>query len=154
MFEKMKNTVNRKSARRPKMDSKTLRCKQIVVVLSLLLLMMTIPHVLEDFAVGEPAKNGVPELLLRGVVAGLMVVQTLGLYFIGGNHRVGYLIQIAVGIIWPLLAGFAQMPAILSGRPYRAGSSSIFFVIGIIVIGVLLVLASLRAVRLTSNHKI
>ncbi len=31
-----------------------------VVILSLLLFFFTVPHTLEDFALGEPARNGVP----------------------------------------------------------------------------------------------
>lgn len=135
------------------MERKTSRYKHIVVILSLLLMILTIPHVLEDFVLGEPAKNGVPELLLRGVVAGLITFQALGLYLLGGDHRPGYFIQLAVGLIWPLLAGIAQLPAILSFQPYRAGFSSIFFVIGMIVMGALLFLVSIKALRITSQHK-
>ena len=134
------------------MDSKALRFEHIVVVLSLLLMIMVIPHTLEDFAVGEPAKNGVPVLLLQGVVAGLIAVQAFGLYNLGGNHRRGYFIQMGAGLIWPVLAGVAQLPAILSTSPYRAGFISIFFVIGIIVMGVLLFLASLYGLRVTPKQ--
>ncbi len=135
------------------MDSKALRSKRIVVVLSLLLMIMVLPHILEDFALGEPAKNGVPELLLQGVVAGLIAVQALGLYFLGGNHRYGYIIQMGVGLIWPLLAGTAQLPAILSTHPYRSGFISIFFVFGMIFMGVLLFFTSLRGLRVTPKQK-
>lgn len=135
------------------MDSKVLRCKRIVVVLSLLLMLMVIPHILEDFALGEPAKNGIPQLLLLGVVAGLISTQALGLYFLGGNHRRGYFIQMGVGLIWTLLAGSAQLPAILSTQPYRSGFISTFFVIGMIVFGVLLFLGSLRGLRITPKQE-
>ena len=135
------------------MDNKMLRCKNIVVVLSLLLMLMVIPHILEDFAVGEPAKNDVPVLLLQVVVACLIAVQALGLYYLGGNHRRGYFIQMGLGLIWPLLAGIAQLPAILSTHTYRSGFISVFLVIGIIVMGVLLFLACLRGLRVTPKQK-
>lgn len=135
------------------MDIKALRNKRIVVTLSLLLIFMVIPHVLEDFALGEPAKNGVPELLLLVIVASLIALQALGLYFLGGEHRYGYYFQILVGLVWPLLAGSAQLPIILTTYPYRSGFSSIFFVIGVIVIGVLLFFASLHGSRGTLRHK-
>lgn len=135
------------------MDSKVLRCKRIVVALSFLLMFMVIPHILEDFALGEPAKNGVPEMILMGVVAGLIAVQALGLYLLGGNHRRGYFIQMGVGFIWPVLAGSAQLPAILSGQIYRSGFISIFFVIGMIVFGSLLFLGSLRGLRITPKQE-
>lgn len=135
------------------MNNNALRCKRIVVVSSLLLLLMVIPHTLEDFALGEPAKNDIPMLLLLGVVAGLIASQALGLYFLGGNHRRGYFIQMGVGLIWPVLAGSAQLPTILSGEPYRFGFSSTFFVIGMIVIGVVLFLASIRGLSVTRKQK-
>lgn len=135
------------------MDSKALRCKHVVVVLSLLLMFMAIPHTLEDFALGEPAKNGVPVLLLQGVVAGMIAVQAFGLYSLGGNHRRGYFIQMGVGLFWPLLAGSAQLPAILTTHPYRSGFTSTFFVLGMIAFGILSFLASLRGLRVTPKQK-
>lgn len=135
------------------MNSKARRCKGIVVVLSLLLVLMVIPHTLEDFALGEPAKNDVPVLPLQAVVAGLIAFQALGLYYIGGGRRRGYIMQMVVGLIWPLLAGIAQLPAILSGEPYRAGFISIFFVIGMLVMGALLFVTSLRGLLVTRKKK-
>ena len=135
------------------MNSKARRCKGIVVVLSLLLVLMVIPHTLEDFALGEPAKNDVPVLPLQAVVAGLIAFQALGLYYIGGGRRRGYIMQMVVGLIWPLLAGIAQLPAILSGEPYRAGFISIFFVISMLGMGALLFVTSLRGLLVTRKKK-
>lgn len=136
------------------MDIKTLKYKRFVVILSLLLLLMVIPHTLEDFAVGEPAKNDIPLLALQSLVAVLIAIQALGLYYLGNNYRRGYVFQMVVGLIWPMLAGIAQLPAILSRELYRLGAISIFFVIGIIVIGVLLLLASLGGLLVTrEQHK-
>lgn len=135
------------------MDRKALKSKRIVVVLSVLLMLTVIPHTLEDFSIGEPAKNGIPMLVLQIVVAALITAQALGLYNLGGNHRRGYIIQMGAGLIWPLLAGSAQLPAILSGEPYRSGFISIFFVMGMIVSGILLFLASLQGLRVTPKDK-
>jgi hypothetical protein len=52
-----------------------------------------------------------------------------------------------VGLFWPLASSVAQLPTILSGVPYRAGFISVFYVGGIIVIGVLLLVFSLAAWR-------
>lgn len=130
------------------MDSKEFRYKKTVLALSLLLIIMVIPHVLEDFAVGEPAKNGVPVLLLQGVVASLIAIQAFGLYNIGGNHRVGYFIQVGIGFIWPLLAGIAQLPTILTGNHYRSGFISVFFVFGVVIVGILLLTMSIFSLKL------
>jgi hypothetical protein len=118
-----------------------------VVVLSILLLFFSVPHTLEDFATGEPGKAGVPAPVLSLVVATVLALQALGLYWLGQKQRRGLFVQAGVGVFWPLASGVAQLPTILSGVPYRAGFISVFYVGGIIVIGVLLLVFSLTAWR-------
>ena len=116
-----------------------------VVILSLLLFFFALPHTLEDFATGEPAKAGVPVFALAYVIAGLFALQGLGLFWIGRRMRRGYAIHVLLGLFWPLAAGTAQLPTILSDGPYRAGFISVFYVGGMIVLGVLLLTSSLLA---------
>jgi hypothetical protein len=118
-----------------------------IVVLSLLLILFTIPHTLEDFALGEPAKNGVPAPVLAYVVAGLFVLQGLALFLAGQKDRRSYFIHAGLGIFWPLAAGIAQLPAIFTASHYRSGFISIFYVVGMVTVGVLLFLASVRALK-------
>jgi len=118
-----------------------------VVVLSLLLIFFALPHTLEDFATGEPAKAGAPVFVLVYVIAGMFALQGLGLFWIGRQMRRGYIIHVFLGLFWPIAAGAAQLPTILSGNPYRAGFISVFYVGGMIVIGVLLFISSIRALR-------
>jgi hypothetical protein len=110
-----------------------------------------VPHTLEDFALGEPAKNGVPLPVLAAVVAGLFTLQGLGLYSLGTQQRRGYFIHILLGIFWPLAAGSAQLPVILTMQPYRFGFISTFYVICMIVLGILLLLASAIGLRMASQ---
>jgi hypothetical protein len=117
-----------------------------MVILSLLLFFFAIPHTLEDFAVGEPAKNGVPAQVLALVVAGLFALQGLALFWAGQKDRRSYFIHAGLGVLWPLAAGVAQLPVIFTaGSNYRSGFISILFVIGMIVTGTLLFLVSLQA---------
>ncbi|MCX6077913.1 MAG: hypothetical protein NTW32_00080 [Chloroflexi bacterium] len=118
-----------------------------VVVLSLLLIFVALPHTLEDFALGEPAKNGVPAPVLAGVIAGLFALQGLGLFFLGSDQRRGYFIHLGIGVFWPLAAGSAQLPVILTFQPYRAGFISLHYVFGMIILGILLFLASIQGLR-------
>jgi hypothetical protein len=124
-----------------------------VVVLSLLLFFFAIPHTLEDFALGEPAENGVPAQVLALVVAGLFALQGLALFWAGQGRRRNYFIHAGLGLIWPLAAGMAQLPVILTASNYRSGFISISYVAGMIVIGILLFLASLQALRAGSQAK-
>lgn len=121
--------------------------KRVVVFLSILLFFFTVPHTLEDFAVGEPAEVGVPVALLSLVLSTLFALQALGLYWIGQGQRRGYLVQIGLGLFWPLAAGVAQLPTILGGGTYRSGFISVLYVLGIIVVGVSLLICALLAWR-------
>jgi hypothetical protein len=124
-----------------------------VVILSLLLFFFAIPHTLEDFALGEPAEHGVPVQALALVVAGLFAVQGLALFWAGQAERWSYFIHAGLGLIWPLAAGMAQLPLILTSTNYRSGFVSILYVVGMIVMGMLLFLVSLQALRNGSQAK-
>lgn len=118
-----------------------------VVYSSLLLLFFTIPHVLEDFATGEPAKAGVPAPLLALVVSTIFFLQALGLFWLGQRRRRGLFIHIGIGLFWPIASGFAQLPTILNETPYRSGAISILYVGGMIIAGLLLCVFSIVALR-------
>ena len=115
------------------------------MILSLLLIFFTIPHTLEDFATGEPAKAGVPAPLLSLVVSTIFFAQALGLFWLGQGQRRGLILHAVIGAFWPLASGFAQLPTIFSGDPYRAGTISVAYVLGIILVGVALLASSLVA---------
>lgn len=127
--------------------SKNAIWRNSVLVLSLLLMFVAIPHTLEDFALGEPAKQNVPAAALAGVIAVFFILQGLGLFFLGNNDRRGYFIHLGLGLLWPLAAGSAQLPVILTTQPYRSGFVSLFYVFGMIVLGILLLLASIQGLR-------
>ena len=118
-----------------------------VVVVSVALLYFALPHTLEDFASGEPGKAGIPAPVLSLVVATLFAVQAVGLYWLGQKQRRGYFVQAGVGLFWLVASGAAQLPTILSGAPYRSGFVSVLYVAGILVMGVLLLIFSLLALR-------
>ncbi len=56
-------------------------------MLSLLLIFFALPHTLEDFATGEPAKAGVPAPVLATVISLIFSAQALGLYWLGQKQR-------------------------------------------------------------------
>jgi hypothetical protein len=123
------------------------------VILSLLLFFFAVPHTLEDFALGEPAKNGVSAQVLALVVAGLFALQGLALFWAGQGERRSYFIHAGLGLLWPLAAGVAQLPVIFTTSYYRSGFISILYVGGMIVMGALLFLVSLQALRTGTQSK-
>lgn len=118
-----------------------------IALISILLLFFTIPHTLEDFASGEPGKAGIPAPLISLVVSVMFGLQALGLYWLGQNRRRGLWVQLVVGGFWPLAAGLAQLPAILSQPTYRSGLISVAYVVGILVAGILLLVFSALGLR-------
>ena len=125
----------------------------IVVLLSLLLFFFALPHTLEDFATGEPAKAGVSTFVLAYVIAGMFALQGLGLFWIARQMHRGYVLHAFLGIFWPISAGVTQLPAILSGVPYRSGFMSVFYVGGMLLIGVLLLMTSILALRVNPSRQ-
>ncbi len=116
-----------------------------IVLLSLLLMFFAIPHTLEDFALGEPAKAGVPIAALALVIALLVALQALGIYWLGQGQYRGAVVHLVIGLFWPVASGTAQLPTILSGAPYRFGAISLLYVGGMIVVGALVFGAALAA---------
>ncbi len=121
--------------------------RRLTAVLSVVLLFFSVPHTLEDFAVGEPAEAGVPAVVLSLVVAAVFAVQAAGLYWLGSGTRRGYGAHIVVGLFWPIASGFAQLPAILDEDTYREGLFSVVYVLGVIGVGVLLAIVAFMGWR-------
>ena len=86
-----------------------------------------------------------PAHALAYVIAGIFALQGVGLFWVGRRLHRGYVIHALVGLFWPIAAGVAQLPTILSQGTYRAGLISMFYVGGMIVVGVLLFIASVLA---------
>jgi len=124
---------------------------QRVVFLSLLLIFFIIPHMLEDFATGQPAKAGIPAPLLALVISIIFSLQALGLFWLGQKRRRGLFVQVGIGLFWPIASGIAQLPTILSETPYRSGVISIFYVGGMIVVGILLCISSIISLSVGSK---
>jgi len=124
---------------------------QRVVFLSLLLIFFIIPHTLEDFATGQPAKAGIPAPLLALVISIIFSLQALGLFWLGQKRRRGLFVQVGIGLFWPIASGIAQLPTILSETPYRSGVISIVYVGGMIVVGILLCISSIISLSVGSK---
>jgi hypothetical protein len=125
----------------------TMTIQRNVIFLSLLLFFFTVPHTLEDFSSGQPLKAGIPAPLLALVISVIFSLQALGLLWLGQKRRRGLFVHVGIGLFWPLASGIAQLPTILSGAPYRSGIISIFYVGGMIVVGILLCISSIIALR-------
>ena len=118
-----------------------------VVFLSVGLLFFSVPHTLEDFALGEPIKRGVPAPLVALVVSSLLAAQAFGVYSLGRRRVLGFYIHAVLGLVWAVAAGMAQLPELLNAATYRSGLLSAGYVLGIIAIGSALLIVSVSAIR-------
>jgi len=121
------------------------RRRTVVVFLSLALLFFSVPHTFEDFALGEPLKRGVPAPVIALVVSSLLAAQAFGLYALGRRRALGLYVHAALGLVWAVAAGLAQLPELFNGAAYRSGPLSAAYVFGIISIGAALLLVSVAA---------
>ena len=130
----------------------SLKWRTRVVFFAWLLFFFNLPHTLEDFATGMPAKEGIPMPLLAMVISLLISLQALGLYWLGQKKRKGLFVQLGIGLFWPIASGLAQLSTIIAeGASYRSGLISIFYVVGLIVVGILLCISSIIALRYSSK---
>jgi hypothetical protein len=81
------------------------------------------------------------------VISALFALQAGGLYWLGRSRQRGLAAHLVVGLFWPIAAGFAQLPVLLNGEPYRDGLISVVYVLGIIVVGAALAISSVMALR-------
>lgn len=126
--------------------------RQRVVFFSLLLFFFNIPHTLEDYATGMPAKEGIPIPILSLVISVFISLQALGLFWLGQKKRKGLFVQLAIGLFWPIASGLAQLPTIINeGVSYRSGFVSIIYVVGLIIVGTLLFISSIITLRSSSK---
>ncbi len=117
----------------------------VVTLLSVALLFFSIPHVLEDFALGEPLKRGVPPAAIAFVVSVLLAAQGLGLSALGRRSVAGLRVHAVLGLLWAVAAGVAQVPELLQATAYRSGVISVTYVIGVIAVGLALSVVSVIA---------
>jgi hypothetical protein len=146
-FAKISSSWNKGDKYMPEENIKVASSIKRVVFVSILLLFFTIPHTLEDFATGEPGKAGVPAPVLSLVVSIIFGLQAVGLYWLGEKRRKGLWFHLLVGIFWPVASGIAQVPTILTETPYRSGFISVAYVVGIIVLGIILIFLTVRALK-------
>lgn len=128
-------------------NDRSAKWRQGVIVLSVLLFFFTVPHTLEDFATGEPGKAGAPVAVLSLVIAALLALQAVGLFWLGQKQRRGLFVHVGLGLFWPIAAGGTQLATILSTPVYRTGALSVLYVVGMMVVGALLCIFAIGALR-------
>lgn len=118
-----------------------------IVVLSLTLFFFTVPHNMEDFAYGEPARLGLPVLVVVLGVSAVLAAQGLALVWTGAGLRRGYILHAILGFSWAIAAVVAHVGEVLQPGGYRTGLGSFVFLGGIVIVGVGIGGASIASLR-------
>jgi hypothetical protein len=123
------------------------RRQTTVVALAALLIGVSIAHVLEDFVYGIPARFGfevAPAAALMGLAyAGHTILVALA----ARDHVLGYLGNLAAGIVWFVAATYDHLGEVLFATGYRAGLISKAFEVGLMLSAIALVVVSFAAWR-------
>jgi hypothetical protein len=118
-----------------------------VVALAALLIGVSIAHVLEDFVYGIPARFGL-EVAPAAALVGLAYAGHAILVALAARDQVlGYLGNLAAGIIWLAAAAVDHLGEVLFATSYRAGLISKAFEVGLILSAMALAIASFAAWR-------
>ena len=97
------------------------RLIKLLLILSVLSFMVTVPHVIEDFHYGVPESFGVNPSI-AGLLVGLgFAVQVAGIIGITRRAKWGLIITLLVAAVWVLGAILDHLPDIVSSSPYREG---------------------------------
>lgn len=114
-----------------------------VLILSLALFFFTVPHNVEDFAYGEPARFGLPPLVVVLGLSAVFAAQGLALFWTGGQSRRGLILHAVLGFSWAIAAVAAHVGELLQAGTYRTGLPSVVFLLGIVLVGAGLGVASI-----------
>jgi hypothetical protein len=123
-----------------------------VLWISLFGILVTVPHVGEDFVYGVPQKYGV-SLTFAGVLLAVgYFVQIFGMILLSRGKKGGLLVTFLVGSTWLAGALWDHLRDLLNKGHYREGAISKFWIIGIIIWSGCLAAASFYHMRHSSRR--
>lgn len=115
--------------------------------ISLFGLLVTIPHVVEDFVYGVPQKYGLDIGTAGALLAAGYFLQTYAVVLLSERKKGGLFFTFLIGVLWLAGAVWDHLPDLLRMGHYREGMISKVWIVGIIGWAVLLIVATLSALR-------
>jgi hypothetical protein len=109
-----------------------------IMLLSLMLIIFTLPHSIEDVLHGEPARFGMGTMTYAFGLALLYALQGLFLFWTGSGHRYGLHGHTLLGFGWGVSAIIVHTPEALAPGTYRSGFVSVGTLGGIALVGIAL----------------
>jgi hypothetical protein len=114
--------------------------------IALALVVVSLPHVLEDFGVGEPERIGVSFGVALSVLLVAYALQLVGAWLALRDSPWGGRIIAPVGLIWVIGAVVIHGPGIVAeGVNWRSGPTSFVEVLLVVLVGALAMWFGFRA---------
>jgi hypothetical protein len=124
-----------------------------VIGLSLLTILFTVPHSLEDFVYGLPGRFGV-SVMLAGILLSLaFLAQIVGLLLVSHQRLSGFVITLAIALFWFAGAIADHLHDVLHTWPYREGIISKVMEVGIMASMAVLAIVSAVALYQSWNSR-
>lgn len=125
----------------------------LVIGVGLVLVLFSAPHLIDDFLYGIPEEFGLTNQQTQ-ILAGIFHVQLIVFFVLAARkQRAGYYGFIFWGIFLALAGILKHLPKILKPEPYWSGLFSETLIIGMIIAGIVLAIASILAIRDLSRSK-
>jgi hypothetical protein len=129
-----------------------MKLQRILIAVTALLVVVTLPHALEDFQYGDLMRFGVSIPLGICVLAAMYMSQSIGMLLVARGRSRGALLLAALGGIWCIGAIIVHgHDMIFAGPLYRHGAISKILELLIIVLGVASVVLGLRTARMMTD---
>ncbi len=134
------------------MDKKY-KWSNLVISIGLVLVFFSAPHLIDDFLYGIPEEFGLTNQQTQ-VLAGLFHVQLIVFFILVARERkIGYYGTLFWGVFLALAGILKHLPKILKPEPYWSGLFSELLIIGMIIVGIALAIASILALRFSTKPK-
>jgi hypothetical protein len=131
--------------------TKRFKWSNLVISVGLVLVFFSAPHLIDDFLFGIPEQFGLTNQqtqILAGVFHSQMIVFFV---LVARERKAGYYGTLFWGVFLALAGILKHLPEILKPEPYWSGLFSELLIIGMIMVGIVLAITSILALRYTKE---
>jgi hypothetical protein len=119
----------------------------LVISVGSVLVFFSAPHLIDDFVYDIPKEFGLTNQQTQ-ILAGIFHVQLIVFFVLVARERkAGYYGTLFWGVFLALAGILKHLPEILKPEPYWSGVFSEALIIGIIIVGIILAITSILALR-------
>jgi hypothetical protein len=133
--------------------TKKSKWSNLVISVGLVLVFFSAPHLIDDFLYDIPEEFGLTNQQAQ-ILAGIFHVQLIVFFVLVARERkAGYYGTLFWGVFLALAGILKHLPEILKPEPYWSGVFSEALIIGIIIVGIILAITSILALRYSKEPR-